>query len=154
VPERTDCPPVETGGDGGNEAASAGYTMAGTSTEPTLRPGQRVTAREIGGDQVHRGDVVVVKLPASGTGGSRLAIERVVAVGGDEITSVDDALWLNGAAADEPYLAPGTPTANLPRQHVPAGRVFVMGDNRTNSYDSRTFGPVPAGDIAGLVDPT
>jgi signal peptidase I len=63
-------------------------------------------------------------------------------------------LRINGEAADEPYLAPGTPTTNVAQQEVPAGHVFVMGDNRPNSHDSRIFGPVPAQDIVALVEPT
>jgi signal peptidase I len=145
------------GGDGG-DAPSFTYAMAGPAMEPTLSHGDLVTAREIDGnevgDEVGRGDVVVVEVPAPDVGGTRRVIKRVVAVAGDEIASVSDELLIDGQPVDEPYLAPGTPTTNVVQQEVPAGHVFLLGDNRPNSYDSRIFGPVPATDIMGLVEPT
>jgi signal peptidase I len=96
----------------------------------------------------------VVEVPAPDVGGTRRVIKRVVAVAGDEIASVSDELLIDGQPVDEPYLAPGTPTTNVVQQEVPAGHVFLLGDNRPNSYDSRIFGPVPATDIMGLVEPT
>jgi signal peptidase I len=59
---------------------------------------------------------------------------------------------LNGRPADESYLAPGTGTDGLTRQEIPAGYVFVMGDNRPDSQDSCYFGPVPAGSVVAVVD--
>jgi signal peptidase I len=142
---------IREGGDDANAAPPATYPMAGVSMEPTLRHGDTVTAREIDGDEVGRGDVVVIELPDGG-GDPSLVVKRVVAVAGDEVASVDDELRVNGAVADEPYLAPGTPTVDVARQEVPAGHVFVMGDNRPNSRDSRAFGPVTTGDVVALVD--
>jgi signal peptidase I len=79
-------------------------------------------------------------------------IKRVIAVAGDEIASASEELRINGEAADEPYLAPGTPTSDVAQQVVPAGHVFLMGDNRPNSQDSRILGPVPIQGIMALVE--
>jgi signal peptidase I len=146
---------IRTGGDDGGDAPPAIYSMAGVSMEPTLSHGDRVIAQEIDGDQVDRGDVVVVELPAPRIGGSRVVVvKRVIAVAGDEIASASGEVRINGEAADEPYLAPGTLTTDVVQQEVPAGHLFVMGDNRPNSSDSRIFGPVPTRDIVALVEST
>lgn len=142
---------VQQGGDEA-ESASIRYTMAGTGMEPTLSDGDPFVAREIDGGQVARGDVVVVEHPSQRPGEAALVVKRVVAVAGDEIDAAEGGVLINGRPAAEPYLAPGTVTDNLTRQEVPAGQVFVMGDNRTNSQDSRTFGPVPAGNVVAVVD--
>ena len=140
-------------GDEEDARSSATYPMAGVSMEPTFGHGDPVTAREIDGDEVGRGEVVILEVPDA-AGGSDLTVKRVVAVAGDEIASVDDELRVNGEAVAEPYLAPGTPTTDLAQQRIPAGHVFVMGDNRHNSHDSRLFGPVPTGSIVAVVEPS
>ena len=76
-------------------------------------------------------------------------IKRVVAVGGDRLEIHDNQVWVNGAALDEPYLAPGYRMGDVAPRYVPAGQVWVMGDNRNNSQDSRRFGTVPMDDIIG-----
>ncbi|HET6665536.1 MAG TPA: signal peptidase I, partial [Acidimicrobiales bacterium] len=58
-------------------------------------------------------------------------------------------VYVNGERIDEDYLEPGTPTDNLALKTIPDGRVFVMGDNRTNSEDSRVFGPIDEDAIVG-----
>jgi signal peptidase I len=73
----------------------------------------------------------------------------VVAVGGDTLEARDGQVYVNDERIEEPYLVDGTPTDNLPRQLIPEGFVFVMGDNRTNSQDSRFFGPIDEDTIVG-----
>lgn len=142
---------IRADGDAG-AAPSTTYTMGGTGMEPTYRHRELITAREIDGDEVGRGDIVMFELPEGFAHGSSPVVKRVVAVAGDEVASDGDALLVNGAAADEPYLAPGTTTTDVTPQEVPAGHVFVMGDNRINAQDSRRFGPVPTDDIVALVE--
>jgi len=76
-------------------------------------------------------------------------IKRIVAVGGDTVEIRDGSLYVNGELADEPYLfQPGGMPAFGP-ELVPAESVFVMGDNRAVSYDSRRFGAIPLDHVLG-----
>jgi len=76
-------------------------------------------------------------------------IKRVVGVPGDRITCQQGALIRNGRPVSEPYLAPGTTTENCTPTTVQPGKLFVMGDNRGNSEDSRTFGQIDRSSIVG-----
>ena len=122
---------------------------------PTLNVGDRVLVNKLSYrlHDVHRGDVIVFERPPGASRGGedeiKDLIKRVVAVGGDTIESRNQLVYVNGERVDESYLDSGTPTDNLPRQTVPEGHVFVMGDNRTNSEDSRVFGPVDEDRIVG-----
>ena len=77
-------------------------------------------------------------------------IKRVVGVPGDEISVRRGKLFVNGEPQKEPYVNEKFPDRSFaPRITVPPGHVFVMGDNRANSQDSRVFGPVPEENIEG-----
>ncbi len=76
-------------------------------------------------------------------------IKRVIAVGGETIEVRDNQVLVDGEAISEPYLRPGVVMPPFGPVTVPAGEVFVMGDNRNQSEDSRRFGPIPVGDIIG-----
>jgi signal peptidase I len=96
--------------------------------------------------------VVFERPPGASTGQNgeiKDLIKRVIAVGGDTIEAKEGNVYVNGDQIDEDYLEPGTPTDNLPLTTIPEGQVFVMGDNRTNSEDSRIFGPIDEDAIVG-----
>jgi signal peptidase I len=76
-------------------------------------------------------------------------IKRVVGVPGDEIACQDGRLLRNGKPVAEPYLDPGVTTDGCKTTVVPAGKLYVMGDNRTNSQDSRAFGVIDRSDLVG-----
>lgn len=131
------------------------FWIPSPSMAPTLEVGDRVLVNKLSyrTHDVHRGDLVVFERPpqaATGTDGEiKDLIKRVVAVGGDTIEGRDGQVYVNGERIDEPYLVPGTPTENLDRQEIPEGHVFVMGDNRLNSEDSRVFGAIDEDTIVG-----
>ncbi len=83
------------------------------------------------------------------TDGDDDLIKRVIAVGGEELEIVDGQVLVDGLAIDESYLPDGVVMADYGPIEVPPEHVFVMGDNRTASSDSRVFGPVPEDDIIG-----
>lgn len=123
-------------------------TLHTEGMSPTLRSGDTVLALK--GEEWSRGDVVAF------TFGGKLLVKRVIAVGGDVI-SIDQngAVTLNGAPLNEPYVANfalGECDIEMPYT-VPAGRVFVMGDERSRSLDSRSsaIGCVAPEQILGRV---
>lgn len=76
-------------------------------------------------------------------------IKRVVAVGGETVAIRDGLLHVDGVAYREPYLADDAGMHDFAEVTVPEGSVFVMGDNRNESLDSRRFGPIPVAEIVG-----
>jgi len=108
--------------------------------------------------QPKRGDIVLCYYPddyyaqPGKTYGTR--VKRVVAVGGDTIEAKNGTLYLNGEAQDEPFLTPERIGAmTIARQVIPEGSVFVLGDNREVSIDSRdpNVGPIPLSRVIGKV---
>jgi signal peptidase I len=131
------------------------FWIPSESMVPTLEVGDRVLVNKLSykTHDVNRGDVIVFERPPeaaqAGQENIKDLIKRVVAVGGDTIEARGGLVYVNGERIEEPYLVEGTPTDNLPFTEVPEGHVFVMGDNRTNSEDSREFGAVDEDTIVG-----
>jgi signal peptidase I len=76
-------------------------------------------------------------------------IKRVIGLPGDTVEARAGQLFINGHRLTEPYLPPGTATFPAFKVSVPAGRLWVMGDNRANSSDSRVFGTIPIHTVVG-----
>jgi signal peptidase I len=126
------------------------FRIPSESMVPTLLVGDRVLANKFiyRLTEPERGDVVVFE--SVGEGDDQKLIKRVVGVAGDEIEVRNGTLLVNGEEQEEPYLTENPPfTGSYEPTEVPEEHVFVMGDNRGNSADSRVFGPLPVENIEG-----
>lgn len=132
----------------------AHFVVDGTSMARTLASGDRVFVNKLSYriGEPGRGDVVVLH-QISGTS-ERDLIKRVIALGGEEIEIRSCEIRINGRILVEPYLdaattAPGSCGGDTPRTLVPTDHVFVLGDNRGGSQDSRAIGPIQHEDLVG-----
>ncbi|MEE1941012.1 signal peptidase I [Streptomyces sp. TRM 70361] len=135
-------------------------TVSGSAMEPTHRAGERIGAERIDGSEVRPGDVVLFQDLAWYPDGS-LGLERVIATGGDRVTCCEgDRISVDGRPLEEPYVQGGDPVGVPGLEFdvtVPAGQLFLAGDDRANSFDSRLRatgdrpGTVPATTVRGRV---
>jgi signal peptidase I len=119
---------------------------------PTLHENDRVLVNKLSYDlhDVNRGDLVVFERPPGETDTDiKDLIKRVVGLPGDVVSSCGGQVCIDGTPLEEPYLPDGATTGEFERQTVPDDHVFVMGDNRDNSRDSRIFGPIEEDSIVG-----
>ena len=119
----------------------------GSSMEPNLHTDQRLVVEKVSYRlrKPHRGDVVVLRMPERGP---ELLIKRIVALPNETIEIRNGRVSIDGTVLDEPYLSQRTSGTHGPLT-VPEGHVFVMGDNRGASNDSRVFGPVSLERVVG-----
>jgi signal peptidase I len=152
------------------------FFIPSASMEPTLREGDRVLVEKLSylAGEPARGQVLVFEKDVGGVlpiepdegvftdianalkglfgfpdGSTQDFIKRVIAVGGDTIEGKDGVVFVNGEQVDESYLPAGVETSVFGPIDIPEGYIFVMGDNRGNSDDSRSFGPVPVDRVVG-----
>lgn len=146
--------------------ATEQFTQGGVSMEPTVKARQVVTARTVTGMyEARRGDVVLIRSPGGLWGDRKVPLlKRVVAVGGETIACCDTAgkVTVDGKPLAEPYVAEDAsldepPNAGFcgPRRFaavtVPADSVFLMGDSRARSNDSRCAGPLPVSSVFAVM---
>lgn len=137
------------------------FFIPSLSMYPTLHEGDRVLVNKMSYrlHDVNRGDIVVFERPASEVSSTIPdLIKRVIGLPGESVAFSDGSVFVDGNRIDESYLPTGTVTsgANAPYKCtldapcvVPEGDVWVMGDNRSDSKDSRYFGPIPESSIVG-----
>jgi signal peptidase I len=153
--------------------AQAFYIPSG-SMEPQLEVGDRVLVSRTSYrlHDVHRGDIVVFPSPTPTLGadddpflervakdlleavalrkpGEHELIKRVVGLPGDTVSAADGHVVIDGRQLVEPYLSEDVLTQDFGPVTVPEGQVFVMGDNRANSSDSRVIGTIEIDSIVG-----
>ncbi|WP_215455987.1 signal peptidase I [Streptomyces sp. ATCC 21386] len=129
---------------------------------PTYEPGDRIFSEKVDGGEVRRGDVVLFSAPERYESGVGVA-QRVIGLGGDRVVCCtgegpDARLSVNGKPIAEPYVNGGDANG-VNRSYdvtVPKGRLFLLGDNRADSLDSRFFasdhdGTVPVSAVQGRV---
>ena len=152
------------------------FVIPSGGMEDTLLIGDRILARVFPHVQPERGDIVVFHYPLDRR---QVFVKRIIGLPGDRIRVISGTVYRNGAALAEPYAIhkfvspvmhfedfpghsppPGSPQSrafeDMLRNHVkngealvPAGKYFVLGDNRENSFDSRYWGFLDAADIVG-----
>jgi signal peptidase I len=146
----------------------ATYSIPSGSMEPTLQVGDRIVVDKLSYDLhgVDRGNIVVFSTPkdehCAGPPVANL-VKRVIGLPGETISLSEGQVYINGKLLAEPWLqravqketipGPSTKAYSLEEPYkVPSGDVFVMGDNRTQSCDSRYWGPIAESTIVGKVD--
>lgn len=137
----------------------AHFVVDGHSMDTTLHDGDRVFVNKLSYrlHEPNRGDVVVLhELPESDGGQERDLIKRVIALEGESIEVRNCVVLIDGVELVEPYLdpqvvTPGNCGGDYPATTVPDDHVFVMGDNRAGSQDSRSenVGPIDEDEIVG-----
>ncbi|WP_030267168.1 signal peptidase I [Streptomyces violens] len=136
------------------------YTVPTDSMAPTIAAGARVLAQHVDGSEVRRGDVVVFR---DSVWGDMPMVKRVVGVGGDKVAccNADGKLTVNGKPIEEPYLQGNGPASPVGfKAEVPKGQLFLLGDHRSDSMDSRVHltdrdhGAVPRDAVDARVDAT
>ncbi len=138
------------------------YYIPSPSMTPTLYEGDRILVNKLSYKlhSVNRGDLIVFDTPEAG--GNDDLIKRVIGLPGEFVVVEDGRIEIDGGLLLEPYLPLNTDInsfstpancVNRPNENsgcrIPDEHVFVMGDNRSNSRDSRFFGPVPVEDVEG-----
>ncbi|MEX1218486.1 MAG: signal peptidase I [Acidimicrobiales bacterium] len=137
------------------------FYIPSLSMYPALHEGDRVLVSKLSYkiQDVNRGDIIVFERPASETSSNIPdLIKRVVGLPGEAITIENGSVYADGVRLDEKYLPTGmtTNSANAPNKCtpdlpciVPDGQLWVMGDNRGDSKDSRYFGPINQSTVVG-----
>jgi signal peptidase I len=134
------------------------YMVQQQSMERTLEPRQYVLVDKLTPrwSEYQRGDIIVFAPPAdwSQPDGTPF-IKRVIGIGGDNLEIRDDGfIYINGIRLEEPYVyqvdgRPQPTRASQGRWVIPQGELFVMGDHRSNSADSRAFGSIEIDNVVG-----
>jgi signal peptidase I len=122
-----------------------GFKVYGSCMEPNLYTGERLLGNKLiyHFDGIHRGDIVVFRPPHRP---DTPFIKRVIGLPGEVLEIRNNIVYINGRPLLEPYLHNAWHD-NRPAERIPPDKVFVMGDNRDNSSDSRSWGELPLSNV-------
>ncbi len=129
------------------------FLVEGISMQNTLQNHERLLVDKLGlpFGPLHYGEIVIFQPPIPG---QPLYVKRVIATGGQTISMVDGQVFVDGKKMPQPYLLRhGVSTEdqwNMPPTKVPKGDIYVLGDHRAVSRDSRYFGPVKTSAVKGV----
>jgi signal peptidase I len=129
------------------------YTEQSPTMDNTVHPGDQMFV-VTGSSGIRRGDVVVLRVPRKISGTSDIFVKRVIGLPGDHVAccNAQGRVTVNGKALNETYLYPGDrPSRVTFSVTLRRGQIWVMGDRRNISLDSRTWGPVPESGVLGRV---
>jgi signal peptidase I len=130
------------------------FYVPSASMEPTLQVGDRMLVLKIG-YTIDRGSILVFRQPPNDTSDTTHEdlVKRVIGLPGETIWSEGNTVYIDGKPLAEPWLPTGTALGPPPirKQTIPRGDYFMMGDNRTDSFDSRDWGVLPRGLVVGEV---
>jgi signal peptidase I len=151
----------------GIDGVTVRSNIEGPSMEPTLHAGQVVLLSRLGISGVtgvayaathtdsesadaswvpERGSICTFIKPE---GPRMVLVKRLIGLPGEEVAIVDGVVYINGQPLDEPYVV-NHDHSSMPATRIPSNQVFMLGDNRPKSSDSRLFGPVPRGNLLGV----
>jgi signal peptidase I len=128
------------------------FFIPSLSMYSTLDKGDRVLVNKLSYHlhDIHRGDIVVFEKPPKVQDSDiKDLIKRVVGLPGDTVEGKNGHVYVNGKQLSEGYLDDGTTTSDFPAQTIADDQIWVMGDNRGNSEDSRFFGPIDTDLVVG-----
>ncbi|MGI8983198.1 MAG: signal peptidase I [Acidimicrobiales bacterium] len=127
------------------------FYIPSLSMAPTLKVNDRVLVNKLSYDlhDVRRGDLIVFESPPNEGSQTKDLIKRVIGLPGETVESSGGHIVINGQELEEPYLQPDITTGPMEKITVPPDHLWVMGDNRANSRDSRFFGAIPESLVIG-----
>lgn len=121
------------------------YSIPSESMAPTLEVGDQIVVTRYIGSTPQRGDVIVFRSPAD----DELMVKRVIGLPGDLVDSRLGRVRIGGYTLPEPYVLRQASAGAIDQQVVPQESYFVLGDNRDDSLDSRSWGVVPRSMVVG-----
>jgi signal peptidase I len=123
------------------------YVIPSFSMAPTLMAGDHIVVTPYRfSSEPQPGDVIVFRSPKTA---GELMVKRVIGTPGDIVETREGRVIVHDHALAEPYVATQASTGLIPPQRIPADSYFVLGDNRTDSLDSRSWGLLPRADVLG-----
>lgn len=128
------------------------FDIPSEAMAPTLQPGDKVHVN-LHFASLARGDIVIFHKPPNDYSPSiTYLIKRIVGVPGETISASGGTVEINGQPLKEPWLPAGVVTDAFGPVSIPSGDWYVLGDNRSNSADSRVIGPISGDLIIGVAD--